>query len=194
MPLPEPTTRSPGSIKIVYSRNSDGAQTHSTGAHLVAGTSLTDLSALRLVALGFADKVASDITSALSVIAWRITDPLGAVLYEEGYSPIIPGSRVIDGASILSESVTHTYIGKGAAAVVGDKAGSTRTVIYRGSWNFAIDAGPTSPAASDPGDQAMLDFLNNETTLGADFYGQKAHYKNSIDIQLNAHWQKRYGF
>ncbi len=194
MPLPEPATRSPGSIKLVYSRNSDGAQRHTAGVRLLAGVSITDVVALRAVAASFGTALRNSLTPALTVLAWRIADPAGVTLYEEAFSPTLQGSRATDGGDLLSESTTHTFIGKASATTIGQAAGSTRTVVYRGSWRNDTDANATTPAAFDNGDSVMLSYLNGSTVVGADFYGQKAGYRPNVDVQINAHWQRRYGF
>ncbi len=194
MPLPEPTTRSPGSIRLVYSRNNDGAQRHTSGVRLLAGVSITDLTAMRAEAQLFGAALRNSLTPALTVLAWRLADPAGVTLYEEAFAPTLAGNRATDSGDLLSESTTHTFVGKASAGTIGQAAGSTRTVVYRGSWRNDTDANPTTPAAFDNGDSVMLSYLNGSTVTGADFYGQKAGYKPNVNVQINAHWQRRYGF
>lgn len=189
--LPEPITRSPGSIKLLYGQNEIQ---HTSGARLVAGVDINDLPTMRTAATGFADALKTCFPSFYTITGWRICDPAGATLYEEAFVPAKAGTRATDSGDKASQSTTHTLVGKGTASVVGEQQGQTRTVVYRGTWREDQDTGPRVNMVANQEEGLIKAFLEGSQVLGADFYGQQATYKPYVNVQINAHWQKRYGF
>lgn len=191
MPLPEPTTRSPGSLKLVYN---NGSEVHTLGARLKVGVSITDTGALLAVAMAFANAAKEAMFSGTVITSWRICDPAGLTLYEATFGSPIPGSRDPSEATYSSASTSHTLVGKATPVVVGERAGSTRTVVYPGGWNAGTDGARRRTLVEIPSMVALWTFLNASSAVGADFYGQDVDYKPFVDIQLNAHWQQKLGF
>src|SRR5664279_116112 len=190
MPLPEPTTRSAGKLSLLYNT---GTINHSAGAHLIAGVEITGLAILRIEAEAMA--VAAQHVLAQDVCqinGWRVSNADGATVYEESFA--VPYNGLITGSAQRSDSASLGYVGKGQADTIGVKTGVTRTTFFPGIFMTNVMADAKLPTTgSDSLFGPFLTLLNGSTIVGADFYGQKASYRNYINTQVNAHYQKRYG-
>lgn len=190
MALPQPVTRSPGKLSIVYTM---GALTHSAGAHLVSGVSIGDIASLRIEAVAMATAAQPLLYTAGNIQGWRVSNELGETVYEESF-PVPFGGTWAGGGGSVSESNSQGYVGKGVATTVGLKSGVTRTTFFVGAIDTSAELAARTPITeADARFGPMLLLLNSSATIGADFYGQKASYKNYINNQINAHYQKRYG-
>lgn len=190
MPVTDPGTRSPGKIVLLYN---NGLNDHLIGANFVGEVFPSDISDIRTEAEAFAAVVAHLLLPSGFVNAWRVTDPVGGNLYEESFDPPVEGTTTPDPDLLISQSFSLTSTGKGQAPSFGVKKGNTRTVLFPGYYNPANWGETYIDASSDNYDDAIVDFLGDSTLIGADFYGQKATYKQLYLVQVNAHWQKNYG-
>jgi hypothetical protein len=160
----------------------------------VAGATITDIGSIRTAAETFAAEFVKNMSPRFSVSGWRITDPVGATLYEESFTTSIPGTQDPGGQAVTSESITRSLTGKGTPGTVGQKSGQSRITVYAGTWTPDRDLGPRTPLTNVPGAIQLKTYLTNSALLGAEFYGQKVAWHDYVTIQLNAHWQKQYGF
>lgn len=187
--LPAPTTRSPGKLKLIYTA---GALVHEVGTNFNETVDVTDVATIRTEAEALAAVVGPAMPNTCVITSWKITDPTGVTLYEENFTSPITGSKGGLGDDTQSDSSSMALTGKGQPEV-GLKQGQTKFTIFPNyynpnTWNVARQPitvfGPMG---------AIRDFLNTSTVTGADFYGSPASWRAYVDLQINAHYQKRYG-
>jgi hypothetical protein len=189
MSLPEPTTRSPGKLVLVYS-TSTGIQ-HLSGVRYLHDLTLpTDAEALA-DATALANVYKACIAPSMTITGYRVTDPLGATIIEGSFSPVIAGTGPTGGTLYLSQTITIT--GKGTAIVSGERVGQTRMVIYAASVVGITPGEKTLNIADYAWLLALKNHLVASTRYWADYYGQKAIARGLATIQFNAHTQRKYG-
>lgn len=188
MGLPEPTTRSPGKLVLIYQAN--GNQ-HLTGVRYLHDVTLpTDAEALS-DATALANVVKAMIPSTSSITGYRITDPLGATIIEGSFATAIVGTSTSD--TPLWDSKTITMTGKGTPIVAGERAGQTRMAVYTtGAFPIAPGQKVYDVASSVPL-AALRTHLLASDRYWADYYGQKAIVRGVAPVQFNAHAQRKLG-
>lgn len=188
--LPQPSTVSPGRLVLLYTV---GVLQHEIGTNLVAGTDLTGVSAFRTAAQAFRDIIKDQLTSISYVQGWKVTDLAGTTLYEEDFPEIATGVRVPLNEEVASQATTLTLTGKGRPPI-GQAQGQTKVVFFPGTFdtlNWRDNRAATDAGAIDMGN--LREWLVNEDLVGADHYGVKATWHDYMVIQVNSHYQKKYG-
>lgn len=188
--LPAPTTLSPGKLKWLYT---DGVQNHEVGSNFGATVDLTDVSTIRTEAGVGAPLIAGVLETRFSVVAWKIVNEDGVTLYEETFPTPFAGTITITGDQIYADSASVALTGKGTPEV-GLKQGQTKFTVFVGFFIIDVWATPTTSIGSVSGDWgAVRTWLNSSTVVGCDFYGSPASWRNLLNTQINAHFQKRLG-
>lgn len=190
MPQTDPGTRKPGRLVIRYAK---GSIEHFMGANFQYPNDFSNLSAIRDEAQLFAEAAASMCANTVSFTDWKIVDNDGAELYGEPLTTIVVGALAVDNGRVTSESTTLAAHGKGAASDVGIKRGNTRTFVFTGYIRPSDWTDSQILPLTDGYDPSLIGFLNDSDLVGADFFGQKAVYQDNYDVQINAHYQKKYG-
>jgi hypothetical protein len=188
MPLPPPTTQSPGKIVVLYTQNSNPHRAGVNYVHdvvLSQATCQTDADNLATVLKQFLGDDC-DLTS------WEATDYAGNVLLTGALTA--PGVGTNSSSGNDWNSATCTFTGKGIPATVGIKASATRLMLFTGATygpTSGLKSRPISGAGTPP--VVLAGFLLDSTRLWADRYGQKATLHGYYTVQFNAHAQKRIG-
>lgn len=189
--LPQPDTTSPGALNLMYVV---GTVEHNTSANFLATADITDVDNVRLEAIAFAEELQDLLTNISSVHGWRITDPAGVSLYEEEFAVAYDGIRAPNANERFAQSASGSLTGKGVPAV-GLAQGQTRTTVFLGSFDFTTWTEARHPlTVANINWTNLRQFLGVSDLIGADHYGVKATYRNYWTPQLNAHYQKRFGF
>lgn len=191
MPLTDPGTRSSGKLVMMYVGLN--AIEHLAGANLLSTADIEDIAVQRVAANSFATALRTCLTNVSYIHSWRLTDPDGTVLYEEAFDPVITGNATAPTGSIAAQSATITATGRGTSNVLANKRGSTRTVVFPSIFVPSLWLEKQIiPSGSEFGG-TLITHLDSSNNHGADFYGQKATYKEYVLLQLNAHYQKEFG-
>ena len=188
MSLPEPTTRSPGKLVLIYQA---GGQQHLTGVRYLTGIALPDDATALTDATDFANVVKACLTAAESITGYRITDPLGATIIEGSFAAAIAGTHGGGGEQWKSHTVSLT--GKGTALVSGERVGQTRMVMYVLDAYSSTAGQKTIAISADTQLAALKAYLIASDRIWADYYGQKAIVRGLATVQFNAHAQRKYG-
>ena len=124
------------------------------------------------------------------ITGFRVLDPTRVELYTGTLATPVTGSNA-HSAVLASESSTFDLVGRGNPGG-GLAQGNTRHMWFPGviwtDYPGPRQAPPTTVI------EALRTFLNTDTQIGADFFGSKAVFADYVDQQINAHYQKRYGF
>lgn len=187
--LPSPGTLSPGKLKLLYD---DGTLFHEVGSNFAHGQDITDVPTIRTEAIAIAGLLGPCLTNTNTVRSWKIVNPSGVTLYEEALVTPVVGSTTGFADDILSQSASVALTGKGAPPV-GFKQGQTKFTVFCGYYSPGHWTLPTQPVATMPGFTALRNHLNSSTVVGCDFFGQSATWRTTADLQINAHFQKRWG-
>jgi len=185
--LPQPSTTSPGFLQLQYLQ---GSIPHVVRQRLISGVDPTDDTLMAATAAAWAAKLAPCMMNTCVIQAWRSLNPDGVELSSGVLSPAVSGSSA-HGAVLASESSTFSLVGRGAPGG-GLAQGNTRMEWFPGAIFTDIPGASTVPGAGAFAD--LITFINADAVIGADSYGTKAVFQNKIDLQINAHYQKRYGF
>lgn len=184
----DPGTRSPGKLCLVYT--SAGRQ-HECSVRFINGVDINDIATIRTNATTLAGLVKAILPVAASITAWRVKDPAGTRLYEEAFSPVIAGTHNATGNPWVSATLTIT--GKGVPIDLAHASGQCRFVVYT-SNSYQWAAGARYVASSqDASLQALVDHMHSNLRYFADFFGQHAEPRSTVQVQFNAYTQKRYG-
>jgi len=184
----DPGTRSPGKLVLVYTA---AGRQHEAGVHLLNGVDLNDITTLGTNAASLAAVVKAVLPAASTITAWRIKDPAGTRLYEAAFSPVIAGTHAASSTAWVSATLTIT--GKGVPVDITKATGQTRFVLYTSSA-YGINPGVRFlNSNTDTALQALVDHFHSNLRYFADFYGQHAEPRATVQVQLNAYTQKRYG-
>jgi hypothetical protein len=189
MPLPAPTTLSPGKLELLYT---SGTVNHKVGTNFGATVDITVVPPIRTEATALANVVKAVVPNTVTITAWRITDHAGVSLYEEAFATPIVGTLTLAGDAIGGESGSVAATGKGAPTV-GLAAGQVKFTIFPNHYRTGIWANPRVAASLMIGWPAVLAFLNTSTLTGCDFYGSPGQWRSNLCLQMNAHYQKLYG-
>jgi hypothetical protein len=134
-------------------------------------------------------KLVAVMDSTCTVSGWRVLDPSGVELYSGVFSTGNVG--VWAGGSQASHSGTFDIVGRGSPGG-GLAQGNTRCMWFSGQM-LTTHVDPSFPTGTSGIFFDLVNFLNTSTVIGADIYGTKAVFQYKIDLQINAHFQKRYG-
>jgi len=190
MPLPDPGTRSPGKLRVLYTVN---GREHQSSAWFKQPNDFSDIPTIRSEAEDFANALMATCVVGSNAHDWEIVDPTGVQLYTEPFSAPIVGTITPSGSVGPADSVSLSTIGKGVPPTIGNAFGNTRTFVFTGFYDTA-DWGNSILTPADNGYTSDLrDFLDGSTVVGADFFGQGAEYGVNYNVQVNAHYQKKYG-
>lgn len=190
MPLPDPGTRSPGRLIVRY--QSPGI-THEAGVWFKQPNDFGDIATIRSEAIDFATALMSICNTLVTAISWRIVDPSGAELYTEPLSPTISGVVALDANRFISQSCSVSATGKAVPPTIGTAFGRTATFVFPGYFRITDwDDTKLYPGNADYVSD-LRDFLDGSLIVGADFFGQGAEYAEEYNLQINAHFQKRFG-
>lgn len=188
--LPAPTTLSPGKLELLYVA---GTLPHKVGTNFGSTVDPTDVPTIRTEAIALAAVVKAVLPNTCVINSWRITDPSGVSLYEEAFTTPIIGTFTIPDPAYLSQSSSISLTGKGAPAV-GLKAGQIRYELFPNYYDPNNWLLPSQPLSTHAGMAALAAFLNTSTVTGCDFYGSPGQWRNYYTLQMNAHYQKKWGF
>jgi hypothetical protein len=185
--LPQPSTNSPGFLLLIYK---NGIINHKVGQRLLAGVDPTDTATLKAEADTWAGFLGPAMMNVNVITDFEIQDADRIELFSGPLSAAVNGSNA-HSAAIGSESCTFDLVGRGAPGG-GLAQGNTRHMWFPGAiWT---DWPGPQQTTLDSSEQALRGFLNASALIGADKYGSKAIFRNVVDQQVNAHYQKRYGF
>lgn len=187
MPLTPPSTTSPGFLELVYTT---GAVSHKISQRLISGVDPLNAALMKTTADNWANALASCMANTCVITNFIVLNPARIELYSGALtSPVTGGSAH---ASVLaSESSTFDLVGRGNPGG-GLAQGNTRHMWFPGViWTDWPGPRQTTLATEIA---ALRTFLNASVVIGADFYGSKAIFAPYVDQQINAHYQKRYGF
>jgi hypothetical protein len=188
MGLPEPTTRSPGKLVLIYM---SGGNQHLTGVRYLSGIAMPDDAQALIDATELANLVKVIMPNTNAITGYRITDPMGATILEGSFATAIAGTHA--GGSGPSFSKTLSFTGKGTAIVSGERVGQTRMALYVYDA-YTISAGEKSTSVSgDPLLAGIKTGLLASVRYWADYYGQKAIVRGLATVQYNAHAQRKLG-
>lgn len=188
--LPIPGTTSPGKLVILYITR---GTFHEVGSNLREDVDIGNVGLMADTAQAFADKLKDCSTTQVNFYAWKLVNPSGVTLYEDALDPPLTGVINPVDATRPSDSSSIAWTGKGQPDV-GYRQGQTKITLFAGYWVETVWATPTALLLNFPGAGAMYDFLNNHDVIGADFFGSKGVWRNYINTQTNAHFQKKLGF
>lgn len=186
--LPQPVTRSPGFIGLLY--NANGIE-HKVGVRILAGVDITSLTAMRAAATELADAFATILPDVSFIHDWILQDPTRVELFREPFSPVKSGTLNY-GATVASESASLDVPGRGQPAI-GLAQGNTRFEFFPGVLVAATWQNKTYNVSGVPEFVAFNATLTGSTVYWADFYGSKANAGANWNTQVNAHYQKKYG-
>lgn len=188
MPLPIPTTTSPGFLELQYVT---GAVNHKIRQRYIAGVDPTDVTVVTGEATAWAAALGPCMANTCVINGFRSLDPSGVEYFSGVLASPVTGSNTHTSV-LASESATFDLIGRGNPGG-GLAQGNTRHMWFPGVI-FTDWPGAQAPLPLPADFIALLAFLNADAVIGADFYGSKAVFVNKLDQQINAHYQKRYGF
>lgn len=187
MTLPIPSTTSPGFLELEYIT---GAINHKISQRLLAGIDPTDTTLMQSVAESWAAVLGPCMANTCVITGFRVLDPTRTLLYSGVLSSPVIGSDA-HSPVLASESCTFDLVGRGNPGG-GLAQGNTRHMWFPGVI-WTDEPGPRILQDNLHQDN-LRDFLNGDDNIGADFYGSKAIFAGKVDQQINAHYQKRYGF
>lgn len=185
--LPQPTTTSPGFLELIYDSN---GITHKVRQRYISGVDPTDAVTIGPKALEWAEVLAPVMSTSSHITGYRSLNPSGIELFSGVFTPALAGTYAPDGA-IASESWSYDLVGRGNPGG-GLAQGNTRMMWFPGIAQTSLTGPSFVPPASSVWSD-LLDFINGDDMIGADVYGTKAVFQNKVDLQFNAHYQKRYG-
>lgn len=185
--LPQPSTTSPGFLQLVYTTNS---LPHVVRQRVLSGVDITDPSVMGVEATNWLSKVIATCLPVVTFQGWKVLNPSGIELYGGTFVTGNVGTKSASGA-LLSDSATEDIVGRGSPAP-GLAQGNTRHMIFSGEYPGGVP-GPSFPIPGSGPFFDLLTFLNTSVIIGADSYGTKAVFLSKVDMQFNAHWQKKYG-
>lgn len=185
--LTPPSTTCPGFLELIYSQ---GAIVHRISQRLLAGVDPTDASLMLSTAGDWAAKLGPCMANTCVIQSYAVLNPARVLLFSGPLTTAVNGSGA-HSAVLASESSTFTLVGRGNPGG-GLAQGNTRHEWFPGViWTDWPGPQQTSLATELAN---LRTFMNTSTVIGADFWGSKAVFRNVIDQQINAHYQKRYGF
>lgn len=188
MPLPIPSTTSPGFLELQYVT---GAIPHKIRQRYLAGVDPSDATVVASVAAAWAAVLAPCMANTCVISSYRSLDPTGVQLLTGVLTSPVSGSNT-HSSVLASESATFDLVGRGNPGG-GLAQGNTRMMWFPGVI-FTDWPGAQAPLPLPADFTNLLSFINTDTNIGADFYGSKAVFPTKVDQQINAHYQKRYGF
>jgi len=185
--LPIPSTTSPGFLELIYFQ---GAIQHKISQRLITGVDPTNNTLMASTAQAWANALGPCMANTCVIGSYAVLNPDRIELFTGPLTTPVNGSSA-HGAVIASESSTFDLVGRGNPGG-GLAQGNTRHEWFPGViWT---DWPGPQQTTLDTNEQALRTFLNGSAVIGADFYGTKAIFRNYVDQQINAHYQKRYGF
>jgi hypothetical protein len=190
-----PTTRTPGSLKLLYNHN--GVQ-HRCSVNFMANVDINDIALRRADANVLAGYVKAVLPQSAIITAWALYSRPGnpgppTQLYIEAFAPALVGTAVQEGGMEDYFSATATVTGRGNPGGVGYAVGECKLVLFTGNaHHFGIGEKFTTPATATPR-RTLIDALAINNNFWADFYGQKARARANMPIQWNAAIQRKYG-
>lgn len=185
--LPQPATRSPGFLELQYTT---GGIHHKVRQRYLAGVDPTDETLVGAEAATWLAAIIQACNNTVRFTAFRSLNPDGIEYFTGLFESGNVGTLSLDGA-LASDSASMDFVGRGAPGG-GLAQGNTRHMWFPGIY----PGNATEPTMTGNPPQFwddLRDFLNNSAVVGADFYGSKAVFPNVINLQFNAHYQKRYG-
>jgi hypothetical protein len=187
MSLPAPSTTCPGFLVLVYTT---GIIPHKISQRLIAGVDPTASTLMKTTADNWANALAPCMQNTCVITNFIVQDPSRTELYTGALtSPVTGGSAHTP--VLASESCTFDLVGRGVPGG-GLAQGNTRHMWFPGAIWTDWPGPRQTVLASEMA--ALRTFLNASAVIGADFYGSKAVFAPYVDQQINAHYQKRYGF
>jgi hypothetical protein len=187
-----PPTRTPGSLKLTYTKNS---VTHKCSVNFLANIDINDIPARRINANELAALVQAVSTNSTIITDWSLYTRPGQIgpptlIYTEPFSPTIVGTLPGAAGSRDWLSLSLTATGNGTPGAPGYTIGQCKLIMFVGNSIFPLPG--TKALTSNAFIQlaALVAGLENSTQFWADFYGQKAHTHNLLPVQFNAHVQR----
>lgn len=189
MPTP-PITTSPGSLFLKYLMSGIA---HTCSFRLVSGVDIMSLTPLGTTAATLASLLAECIPNAGIFTEWGVKRADGSLFSQAALETPYPGVHGTDGTMPGYLSAEWTIHGKANPTSADGAAGRTSfslfplsaIAFYVGQKSFEVSSVP--PLAD------ALAFLDADTTIFADKYGQKADTLSTVTVQFNAHIQRKYG-
>lgn len=184
-----PPTRSPGKLAIMYRL---GSIVHQASVNYIDGVDLNDIPSIQIDADHLASFIIPVIPATFYAFGWKLLSPQGQTLYASSLSSPGPGTHATNPGMPAYRSPTLKIMGKGAPVDVTEGSGRCSLMLFV-SNAYNITPGEIVNPAPDVPLQNLMSDLDSYLRYWADFYGQHADTTGVVNVQFNAHEQRRNG-
>lgn len=195
MPSIRPTTRTPGSLKLLYTHR---GHLHRSSVNLLANIDILDITARRADAVVLAQQLQSITPNSLVIYGWATytrpgTNAPATLIYQEQFPSSLAGTMAGAAGARDFVSLTAKYTGRGTPGGAGYAVGETYFLYHAGVTLYPTPEQKSFGVGLTPQHQQFANVLQNSTHFWADFYGQKASVRGTIPIQFHASIQRALG-
>ena len=190
MPLTDPGTRSDYKLILQY-RHFDVQ--HQAGLNIVGDYGVPTVVGLTPTAENLRDLVQACLPSSHVIQGWAIQQHDGTSLAEVTFDADYPGGHGAAIGQADNYSASINILGKGVPSVLGTAMGRTSLRLFTGEAYLMAVGRRYLSTAPDVALAALMDYLNTNPVVFADFYGQKAATTGDVAIQYHGAIQRRYG-
>lgn len=190
-----PSTRTPGSLKILYKK---GLVAHRLSVNLLANIDINDFAARRADAINLAGKIQGVMPASVELSSWALytrpnTNQPPTLIYAEALTGPFIGVAPAIVQTPDTNSHTVTVTGTGTPGQPDWAVGAMRLVLFNGNaMSIVLGEKVRASNALTPvtGWNALLTDLAASNHYWADFYGQKGTLHQLMPVQFNAHTQR----
>lgn len=184
-----PPTRSPGKLAIMYRL---GSIIHQASVNYIDGVDLNDIPSIQIDADHLASFCIPILPPSFYVYGWKLLTPEGQTLYASSLTSPGPGIHGTNISMPAYRSPTLKIMGKGAPVDVTEGSGRCSFLLFT-SNAYMITPGEIVNISPDVPLQNLMNDFDTYLRYWADFYGQHADCTGIVNVQFNAHEQRRNG-
>lgn len=188
----DPGTVSPGYLRLDYVHSSQSLA-HSTRARFVLGVDPLDVSVIDPTAIAWAAVWKGIVTSAFVCGGYSVLRPDGTVIYQNSFNTPVAGVHGSASGALDYASRTICFTGKGLPPAAADCSGEAIGRVFVGAAYEFIARQKYMVPGADASVDAYAAFLDANSIIWADEFGQNAGVRPRYPVQFNAYAQGRNG-
>lgn len=187
-----PGTRSTGFLFLDYQHTTQ-ALPHRTHVRLNSVADPLDPITMFNEADDWAATVQPAVNGNISITGWGTQSPTGTLLLQSAFLTAIVGTHSTPSGSEDYKARTVTIVGRGTPGAPTFCKGQAMSRMFVGSTYNFVPGQKRIVRGVDTDLDNLADFLEANSVIFFDFYGQKAHPQPYFPTQFHAYIQRRYG-